>query len=318
MKKIIENFSFVVDEASEGLRLDKFLSESIEDATRSYIEKLFDEDLIKLDDKVCRKKGTKLKINQVVDISIPEEENLDLVPEKIELDIVYENKDFLVVNKQAGLVVHPAHGNYSGTLVNALLYYSKELSDINGLIRPGIIHRLDKDTSGLLIIAKNNNAHSKLATIFVDKKIKKTYICIVKGTFSEENKKGRIESLIGRDTKDRKKMSVVDKNGKNAITNYEVIDVKNNHSLVLVHIETGRTHQIRVHMKHLNHPILGDAVYGKETKLAKRQMLHAYKLEFLNPIDNKNYSFVGNLAEDFKKVCKSLEFNLENLEEKLS
>lgn len=123
MKKIIENFSFVVDEASEGLRLDKFLSESIEDATRSYIEKLFDEDLIKLDDKVCRKKGTKLKINQVVDISIPEEENLDLVPEKIELDIFYENKDFLVVNKQAGLVVHPAHGNYSGTLVNALLYY---------------------------------------------------------------------------------------------------------------------------------------------------------------------------------------------------
>ena len=209
------------------------------------------------------------------------------------------------------MVVHPAYGNYTGTLVNALLYYTKNLSSVNGNIRPGIIHRLDKDTSGLILVAKNNYAHAKLASMFTDKTIHKTYLCIVKGNFSEENLSGRIENSIGRDTKDRKKMAVVKENGKIAISNYRVVEQVEGYSLVEVAIETGRTHQIRVHMKSINHVILGDSVYGTEDKNVKRQMLHAYKLEFLNPLDNKEYVFKGKLFNDFIEVAKKLKFNIE-------
>lgn len=209
------------------------------------------------------------------------------------------------------MVVHPAYGNYSGTLVNALLYYTNNLSSINGNIRPGIIHRLDKDTSGLILVAKNNYAHAKLASMFTDKTIHKTYLCIVKGNFSEENLNGRIENLIGRDSKDRKKMAVVKENGKTAISNYKVIEQVDGYSLVEIAIETGRTHQIRVHMKSINHVILGDSTYGNEDKNVKRQMLHAYKLEFLNPLDNKEYIFKGRLFDDFIEVAKRLKFNIE-------
>ena len=182
------------------------------------------------------------------------------------------------------MVVHPAHGNYTGTLVNALLYHEKNLSDINGEIRPGIVHRLDKDTSGVIIVAKNNLAHENLVNIFKNKDISKTYLCIVKGIL--KNKSGRIENLIGRDPNNRKRMTVVENNGKLAISNYKVLKENHNknYSLVEVNIETGRTHQIRVHMKSLNHPILGDATYGNINSLANRQMLHAFKLEFIHPI----------------------------------
>ena len=254
-------------------------------------------------------KMSKIGENDVMKIS-NEEQKTSLPGSKI-LYRVYENDDFIVINKSYGMVIHPAYGNYSGTLVNALLYYTNNLSSVNGNIRPGIIHRLDKDTSGLILVAKNNYAHAKLASMFIDKTIHKTYLCIVKGNFSEGNLSGRIENLIGRDTKDRKKMTVVKENGKIAISNYKVIEQVEGYSLVEVAIETGRTHQIRVHMKSINHVILGDAVYGTEDKNVKRQMLHAYKLEFLNPLDNKEYVFKGKLFNDFIEVAKKLKFNIE-------
>ena len=304
MENIKENFEFEVSSEYEGMRLDKYLSEQIEEATRSYLEKLIDNNYVKINSKIINKNGRKLKLGEKIEVSIPEEEN-------ISLDSVYENDDFIVINKSYGMVVHPAYGNYSGTLVNALLYYTNNLSSINGNIRPGIIHRLDKDTSGLILVAKNNYAHAKLASMFTDKTIHKTYLCIVKGNFSEENLNGRIENLIGRDSKDRKKMAVVKENGKTAISNYKVIEQVDGYSLVEIAIETGRTHQIRVHMKSINHVILGDSVYGTEDKNVKRQMLHAYKLEFLNPLDNKEYVFKGKLFNDFIEVAKRLKFNIE-------
>ena len=311
MENIKEKFEFEVNCEYEGMRLDKYLSEQIEEATRSYLEKLIDNNYVKINSKIINKNGRKLKLGEKIEVSIPEEENIDIEPENIPLDIVYENNDFIVINKNYGMVVHPAYGNYTGTLVNALLYYTNNLSSINGNIRPGIIHRLDKDTSGLILVAKSNYAHAKLASMFIDKTIHKTYLCIVKGNFSEENLSGRIENLIGRDSKDRKKMAVVKENGKIAISNYKVVEQVEGYSLVEVAIETGRTHQIRVHMKSINHVILGDSVYGNEDKNVKRQMLHAYKLEFLNPLDNREYVFKGKLFDDFIEIAKKLKFNIE-------
>ncbi|MCY7008030.1 RluA family pseudouridine synthase [Fusobacterium simiae] len=311
MENIKEKFEFEVSSEYEGMRLDKYLSEQIDEATRSYLEKLIDNNYVKINSKVINKNGRKLKQGEKIEVLIPEEENINIEAENIPLNVVYENDDFIVINKNYGMVVHPAYGNYTGTLVNALLYYTNNLSSVNGNIRPGIIHRLDKDTSGLILVAKNNYAHAKLASMFTDKTIYKTYLCIVKGNFSEQNLSGRIENLIGRDSKDRKKMTVVKENGKIAISNYKVVEQVESYSLVEVTIETGRTHQIRVHMKSINHPILGDPTYGNEDKNVKRQMLHAYKLEFLNPLDNKKYIFKGKLFDDFIEVAKKLKFNIE-------
>ena len=237
-------------------------------------------------------------------ICIPEPEELDVVPENIPIDIVYEDKYLLVINKSANMVVHPAPGNYTGTLVNAILYNIKDLSSINGVIRPGIVHRLDKDTSGLIVVAKNDDAHVKLVDMFKDKTIKKTYLAIVKGSVSKDE--GRIETIIGRNPNDRKKMAVVEKNGKIAISNYKVLDRGLKHTLVQVDIETGRTHQIRVHMKHIGYPIEGDMVYGKGNDYAKRQMLHAYRLVFTHPITGENLDLIGKLPVDFKDSLKKL------------
>lgn len=246
-------FEFEVSAVHNGERLDKYISSQLDEATRTYIEKLIDGNYVLLNSKICNKNGKKLKTGDKIFVNIPEEEDVDIAPENIELKIVYENEDFILINKSYDMVVHPAYGNYSGTLVNALMYYTQNLSSVNGKIRPGIIHRLDKDTSGLIMVAKNNNSHAKLATMFIDKTIHKTYLCIVKGNFSEENLSGKIENLIGRDSKDRKKMAIVEKNGKIAVSNYKVVQQVEGYSLVEVGIETGRTHQIRVHMKSLNH-----------------------------------------------------------------
>lgn len=312
MENIKNFFEFEVNEEYNQVRLDKFISSQIDEATRSYIEKLIDENYVLLNSKVCNKNGKKIKVGDKILVNIPEDEDVDILPENIELKIVFENDDFILINKKYDMVVHPAYGNYTGTLVNALMYYTENLSSVNGKIRPGIVHRLDKDTSGLILVAKNNNSHAKLATMFVDKTIHKTYLCIVKGNFSSENLQGRIENLIGRDIKDRKKMAIVEKNGKIAISNYKVIQQVEGYSLVEVAIETGRTHQIRVHMKSINHPILGDTVYGSADKNAKRQMLHAYKLDFKNPIDNKEYNFTAPLFDDFIDIAKKLKFDIED------
>ncbi|MGL4653680.1 RluA family pseudouridine synthase [Cetobacterium sp.] len=304
-KEIIE---IKVEEKEKGKRLDSFLSEFFEDATRNYIQKLIDNDNVNIDNKNKIKSGYKLKGKEVIIVKIPQDEILEVLPEDLPIDIVYQDKDMVIINKNPGVIVHPAQGFSTGTLVNAVLYHIKDLSTINGVIRPGIVHRLDKDTSGLIIIAKNDIAHVKLTDMFRDKTIEKRYVCICKGNF--KNKVGRIESLIGRDPRDRKKMAVVTENGKIAITNYEVIDSVDGFSLVDVGIETGRTHQIRVHMKSLNHPILGDETYGSSSDIAKRQMLHSYYLKFSHPITGDETVILGELKDDFKNVAKRLKLDL--------
>lgn len=311
MEKYKEIIEIKVEEKDKGKRLDAFLNEFFEDATRSYIQKLIDNENVAIDNKSKTKSGNKLKGKERIIVKIPEDEVLEVLPENISIDIVYEDKDMVIINKNPGVIVHPAQGYYTGTLVNAVLYHIKDLSTINGVIRPGIVHRLDKDTSGLIVIAKNDIAHVKLTDMFKDKTIEKRYVCICKGNF--KNIGGRIETLIGRDSKDRKKMAVVTENGKIAITNYEVLDSVQGFSLVDVGIETGRTHQIRVHMKSLNHPILGDEVYGSSSDLIKRQMLHSYYLKFNHPITGKEMVVLGELKEDFKDVAKRLKLDINKI-----
>ncbi|MHA4989662.1 RluA family pseudouridine synthase [Cetobacterium somerae] len=311
MEKYKEVIEIKVEEKDKGKRLDAFLNEFFEDATRSYIQKLIDNENVAIDNKSKTKNGNKLKGKETIIVKIPEDEVLEVLPENIPIDIVYEDKDMVIINKNPGVIVHPAQGYYTGTLVNAVLYHIKDLSTINGVIRPGIVHRLDKDTSGLIVIAKNDIAHVKLTDMFKDKTIEKRYVCICKGNF--KNIDGRIETLIGRDSKDRKKMAVVTENGKIAITNYKVIDSVQGFSLVDVGIETGRTHQIRVHMKSLNHPILGDEVYGSSSDLIKRQMLHSYYLKFNHPITGEEMVVLGELKEDFKDVAKRLKLDINKI-----
>lgn len=304
------------DEINE--RMDSFLSKKT-DFTRSRIQQLIKNGDITVNGKNAKnnkkiKSSYKIEENDRIEIFIPETEQAEIIPENIKIDIIYEDEDIAVINKNAGLVVHPAQGHYSGTLVNAILYHIKDLSGINGEIRPGIVHRLDKDTSGLIVIAKNDKAHINLAKMFQEKKIKKTYLAILKGKLTKE--KGRIVTQIGRNTDDRKKMTVIKGNdrGKEAITNYNVICSNELFTLVKVYIETGRTHQIRVHMKYMGYPILGDMVYGRKDS-EKRQMLHAYKLEFLHPVTEKPMKFISEIPEDFRKALKNikLEFDLNDL-----
>ena len=288
---------FVVEEEDKGTRLDQYLVKQL-DLTRTRVQNLIKENNIKVNNEKT-KVAYKIEPNDSVRVYIPEVVEKDIEAEDIKLDIVYQDGDIEIINKYSGMVVHPAHGHYSGTLVNAILFQIKDLSGINGEMRPGIVHRLDKDTSGLIIVAKNDKAHTKLTEMFKNKEIKKTYLAIVKGKVSKET--GRIETNIGRDEKDRKKMSVSrdEKKGKLAITTYKVIDSNERYSLLDVNIETGRTHQIRVHMKHIGYPILGDIVYGRPDNKIMRQMLHAYKLEFKHPITSEEMVLEAQLPKDF-------------------
>lgn len=311
MENIKETITVQANKNDKGKRIDSFLNEVIEDATRSYIQKIIDGGYVEITGKKTTKSGNKLKGTETIVVNLPEDETLDLIPEDIPLEIIYEDSDIVVINKASNMVVHPAHGNYNGTLVNALLYHIKDLSTINGVIRPGIVHRLDKDTSGVIVVAKHDEAHTTLSDMFKEKTLEKTYVCIAKGIFKD--KSGRIETLIGRDPRDRKKMAVVTENGKIAISNYEVLDESKNYSLVKVRIETGRTHQIRVHMKSLNHPILGDATYGNSTDGIARQMLHAYRLKFTHPISKKEMVVTAPIPEDFKRAAKFASLDIEKI-----
>ena len=287
---------FVVEEEDKGTRLDQYLVKQL-DLTRTRVQNLIKENNIKVNNEKT-KVAYKIEPNDSVRVYIPEVVEKDIEAEDIKLDIVYQDGDIAIINKYSGMVVHPAHGHYSGTLVNAILFQIKDLSGINGEMRPGIVHRLDKDTSGLIIVAKNDKAHTKLTEMFKNKEIKKTYLAIVKGKVSKET--GRIETNIGRDEKDRKKMSVSrdEKKGKLAITTYKVIDSNERYSLLDVNIETGRTHQIRVHMAYIGHPIVGDSLYGNESDLITRQALHAYKVEFIHPITNKKMEIQSVIPKD--------------------
>lgn len=299
-----------VEEEGKGERIDGFLVEKL-DFTRTRIQNLIKEGHIRVNEKKI-KPSYKVEKNDIITGIIPKIEEVEIIPENIHIDIIYEDKDIAVINKQAGLVVHPAQGHYSGTLVNAILWHIKDLSGINGELRPGIVHRLDKDTSGLLIIAKNDRAHINLTKMFQEKRIKKTYLAILKGKLQKSE--GRLVTQIGRDKNDRKRMVVINeiKNGKTAITNYKTIFQDERFTLVKVNIETGRTHQIRVHMKYLGYPILGDSVYGRKDS-EKRQMLHAYKLEFFHPVTSEPMKFIGKIPEDFTNVLEKMDFNIEEM-----
>lgn len=311
-EKIRMESKLIIDVSDEetGERIDSFLSGKTE-FTRTRIQQLIKDKNITVNGEAT-KSSYKIEENDEIAIEVPEAETTEIKPENIKIDIVYEDSDIAVINKQAGLVVHPAHGHYSGTLVNAILYHIKDLSGINGEIRPGIVHRLDKDTSGLIVIAKNDKVHTALTEMFQEKKIRKTYLAILKGKLNKSE--GKIVTQIGRDKNDRKKMTVIDDaaKGKNAITNYRVISQNNLFTLVKVNIETGRTHQIRVHMRYLGYPILGDSVYGRKDN-EKRQMLHAYKLEFLHPVTGRQMEFTGEIPEDFQKALKKSDLKIDEI-----
>ena len=318
------SMKFLVKEKDDGKRLDIFLSEKIEKLTRSNIKKIIKSNNVKINRKITNSSAKKVKLKNTITIEYLIKESPKLLPNKIDLDIRFEDKDILVINKPKGMVVHPGAGNYKKTLANALIYkYKNKLSNINGGLRPGIVHRIDKETSGLLVIAKNNLAHSNLGKQFSDHSIKRKYLCLVWGVVRPLQ--GRIETLISRSKKNRQLMMVSDFNGKKAITNYKTIKVFNikdipKISLIECELETGRTHQIRVHMKYKGSSLLGDNQYGKKNVKFKKinedflknlsvlngQALHAKSLGFIHPSKNKWVNFESELPSDFKKLLDLL------------
>ena len=321
MNKTIE---FSINKKNNGKRLDIFLTKEIKNLTRSYIKKLIEKSHVKLNKITNTSPSVKVKTNDKINVTFIEEENLKIAPKNIKLNIIYEDKDLLIINKPKGMVVHPGAGNYKNTLVNALIYKFKDhLSDVNGSSRPGIVHRIDKETSGLLVVAKNNLSHSNLGKQFSDHSIKRKYQCLVWGVIRPLT--GRVETLISRNKKNRQLMTVSDVNGKKAITNYKTIKVFNikdipKISLIECELETGRTHQIRVHLKYKGTSLLGDKQYGKKNIKFKKinkyflnnllalngQALHAQTLEFIHPSKKKWVSFQSKLPKDFKKTLDLL------------
>lgn len=293
---------FSVSELSAGQRIDKFLCDNMEDVTRSFVQKLFDGLVTVNGNAAC--KNYKLKSGDVISVTVPEPKELDIAPQDIPIEIVYEDDELLVVNKPKGMVVHPAPGNYDKTLVNALLFHCKgRLSSINGVIRPGIVHRIDKDTSGLLMVAKTDSAHNFLAEQIKEHSFKREYQAVCVGRFKEKG--GTVTAPIGRNKNDRKKMCVTYENSKPAETFYEVLEEFSGYSLVRFVLKTGRTHQIRVHSKYLGHPVLGDEVYGKPFKGIQGQCLHAKKIGFVHP-DGRYLEFDSELPDYFKNVLKRI------------
>ena len=300
-----ELFYKITEDNEIGNRIDKYLSNKIEGKSRSFIQGLIDSELVKVNNKEI-KSNYKLRKNDIVEIIMPEPIELNVKAEEMQLDIIYEDKDIIVINKPQGVVVHPAPGNYSGTLVNGLLYHCKDLSGINGVIRPGIVHRIDKDTSGILVIAKNDEAHNILAEQFKEHSIKREYYALVEGKFSKLE--GTIDKPIGRNKKDRLKMGIVD-DGKKAITHYRVLEqYDNNMSLIKCNLETGRTHQIRVHMASINHPLVGDPLYGSKKQKFKLngQVLHAKTLGFIHPTTNRYMEFESELPKYYMELLNIL------------
>ena len=305
----LESYLIVVDNQSANMRIDKFLSTKFIDYSRNYIQDLIKDNYVFVNNKNV-KASYKIVENDEILIYFKEDEQLSIEPENIDLDIIYQDKDIAIINKEAGMVVHPSPGHYKHTLVNAILYHIKDLSSINGIIRPGIVHRLDMDTSGLLVIAKNDYAHNFLSMQLKDHSMSRTYIALVKGVL--DSKKGMIKTLIARDPKNRLKMAVVNDNGKEAITEFEVIETYNNkYSLVKCHLLTGRTHQIRVHMDFIKHPIINDPLYGSNNKIDFdcKQLLHACKLELTHPTTKKIMVFEAKLPKHFIEAIDFIKNN---------
>ena len=314
----MEKKEFLIDEKNINKRLDSFLQEQFSDFSRAHIQNLINNSNVEINrkNKILKninkkeknlKNGEKLKLNDLIIVNFIEPEKIDLSPEKMNLDIIYQDEDLAGINKTQGLVVHPSQTTKNGTLVNGLLAQLDNLSGINGKIRPGIVHRLDKNTAGLLVVAKNDLAHVKLSKQLQDKTCKRIYLAIIDGRFKEPQ--GEIITNIARDKKDRTKMAVSEQ-GKSAITKYKTLEFFKDYSLVEFELKTGRTHQIRVHCKYLHHPIIGDEIYGGSNKFKlKGQCLFAKQLEFVHPTTNKKMLFAAPLPDYFENVLEYLRKN---------
>ncbi|MCF0246791.1 MAG: RluA family pseudouridine synthase [Ileibacterium sp.] len=298
-----------IDEADAGSRLDKYICAKL-DISRKRASDLLDEGRILVNGKPLKASG-KVWANDKVQVDMPPAVSLEVLPEDIPLDVVYEDEDVIVINKPKGMVVHPAPGHTSGTLVNALLYHCKDLSGINGVMRPGIVHRIDKDTSGLIVAAKNDKAHEALSAQLASKECSRQYLAIVHKPFSHTV--GTVNAPIGRDEKDRQKMAVTDKNAKEAVTHFTVLENFKNFAYIECKLETGRTHQIRVHMAFIGHPIAGDPKYGpRKTLPTQGQLLHAHILEFKHPKDGRFMHFEASPDQEFLSVLEELRSEQQN------
>ena len=302
-----ERYTFFIDKETQSTRIDLVLSLLLSETSRSFIQKLIEGGRLTINGQLCTSKKYKVSEGDVVEITVPEPEKLVIEEENIPLDIVYEDDDVLVINKPRGMVVHPAVGNYTGTLVNAVMYHCKDrLSSINGVIRPGIVHRIDKDTSGLLMIAKNNKAHESLSRQLAAHTITRKYTALVYNNFSEEE--GTVDAPLGRDPKNRLRRAVTRENSKRAVTHWRVLERFGKYTLIEAQLETGRTHQIRVHMAYINHPLVGDMLYGpkKQTLFQDGQLLHAGVLGFVHPSTGEYMEFSRLLPEEFQQVIERL------------
>jgi len=302
----MDYFTFAAEKEDVGTRIDVFLAENMEDLSRSGVQKLIDEGMITLNGGKT-KANYKLREKDIIDVTVPEVKEVEILPEDIPLDILYEDNDVIVVNKPQGMVVHPAPGHTSGTLVNALMFHcGDDLSGINGEKRPGIVHRIDKDTSGVLMIAKNDMAHQSLAAQLAEHSITRKYNAVVYNGFNEDE--GTVNEPIGRNPQDRKKMAVTQKHSRHAVTHYRVIERMEKFTLIEAQLETGRTHQIRVHMTHIGHPLLGDPVYGpkKQPISLEGQALHARVLGFIHPRSGEYMEFEAPLPPHFVALLERL------------
>lgn len=292
--------------ATSNCRCDVYIAENTTDLSRSFIKKLFENGEVFVNGKTA-KPSLKLKEGDVIEFSLPEVKKLDVEAQDIPIDIVYEDSDLLVINKARGMVVHPAAGNEDGTLVNALMHHCGDnLSGINGVMRPGIVHRIDKDTTGMLVVAKNDSAHQSLTDQLSDRSLSRTYYAIVHGNIKEDS--FTVDAPIARDTKDRKKMAIARKDGRDAVTHVTVLERFGKYTYIKCKLQTGRTHQIRVHTKYIGHPILGDKTYGlkKEEFSLAGQLLHAGEIGFIHPKSGEKVSFSAPLPDDFSETLEKI------------
>ena len=301
----MENLEFIVSEAQNGLRFDKLCVEILPDLSRTRIQDLIANGFITINDLEV-KANTKVRTNDIISAEWPEDEELKVEAEEMDLDVLYEDKDLIVVNKPKGMVVHPGAGNPNHTLVNGLLAHCKDLSGINGVLRPGIVHRIDKDTSGCLVVAKNDLAHQNLSEQLAKRTLKRTYIALVHGII--QHNVGTIEAPIGRDKSDRQKMTVTSMNARPALTHFKVLKRYEAYTLVECQLDTGRTHQIRVHFQYINYPFVGDPKYSiKKTLETQGQCLHAQRIEFIHPRTQEVMQFEAEMPEVFKQVLEELD-----------
>ncbi len=298
----MEEVTIIVDEKMDGLRIDKALADKI-DLSRTRIQKLIGEGLVCVDDEPV-KSNYKVKLDEEITVDIPEEVEYVVKPQKMDLDIVYEDEDIIVLNKVQGMIVHPTASTKELTLVEGVLYHCGKLSDINGLLRPGVVHRIDKDTTGLIIMAKNNEAHQFLAEQLANHQMSRKYYALVHGVIGHDH--GTIDAPIGRDPRDRQKMAVTDKNSKEAVTYFTVIERFENHSLIECSLKTGRTHQIRVHLEYIGYPVVNDPKYTFRKQKGEGQLLHAHQLTFVHPKTKETMTVDADLPQDFQEYLEML------------